>query len=774
MARFRGLPLDHPEGHADHPRGVLMSRKSEWRRRGRLSAGGVGTRLTSLLLIAALLVTAVEITQARWVLAAGNYGSAVAADLPVGYWRLDEASGTTAADFSGTHTNPLTYAGGYTLATNPGAISGDADSAIALNGTTGAVTAAKTPTAVTTNWSLEAWVNPSTLPQAGMVAYNGQENLNGYGFAIGTSALASGSHLIGVVGGVGTFDSGYSIAAPITWYHVFMTRDTTTIRLYVNGVVQGTTSTLVPVAPGARFSLGAAYTSTPTQVYPLSGSVDEGASYNTLLSAGRIQAHFIEGGSATSGYGNWVTSSPAGPPTTRFEPAMGWDAGHSKVVLFGGKNSSGTAIQETWTWDGTTWTKLTPATQPPARWGSQLVYDTALAKMVLFGGKSGTTALQDTWTWDGTTWASVTAATKPSARLEYGLSYDAANSVVVLFGGTTRSAALPDTYTFQGTNWTLKAPSAKPSIRSGVAMAYDDSTSNTVLSGGVSGSTYSAETWTWDGTNWTLKSPTAAPSLRANSGLAYNPVTGTEVLVGGVNGSSYFGDSWTWDGTNWSLQSPGTSPTVRAGAGFTYNGVSGNDVLFGGVSGATYLNDTLAWKTPPAVPTSVTAVAGNAQATISWTAPATGGSAITGYTVVPYAGTTPGTASNPSASPTTVTGLTNGTAYTFKVLAKNVIGNGPVGVSNAVTPAQLAGAPTAVIATPGNGQASVSWTAPANGGSPITAYKVNPFIGGTPGTVVTVSGHPPVTNPTLPSLVNGNTSTFQVYAVDALRTGPAG
>ncbi len=57
-----------------------MSRKSEWRRRGRLSAGGVGTRLTSLLLIAALLVTAVEITQARWVLAAGNYGSAVAAD----------------------------------------------------------------------------------------------------------------------------------------------------------------------------------------------------------------------------------------------------------------------------------------------------------------------------------------------------------------------------------------------------------------------------------------------------------------------------------------------------------------------------------------------------------------------------------------------------------------------------------------------------------------------------------------------------------------------
>ena len=754
------------------------------RKRVRLSRRLIGSssipvRLISLVALAAILSTMLQVTGIKGVWAAGNYAAAVAADAPAGYWRLDEASGTTAADASGTHTNPLTYQGGYTLGISPGGINGDADPAVTLNGTTGAVTATKAPTAGTTNWSLEAWVSPSTLPQAAVVAYNGQENSNGYGFAIGTSSLTSGSHLIGVVGGVGTFDSGFNFGAPNTWYHVVMTRDTSTIRFYVNGVLQVPTSALVPLAPGARFSLGSAFTTTSAQVYPLAGSVDEGASYNTLLSGGRIQAHFTEGGSATSGYGNWATASPTGPPTARFEPAMGWDAGHSKVVLFGGKNSSGTAIQETWTWDGTTWTKLTPATQPSARWGAKLVYDTALGKMVLFGGKAGTKALNDTWTWNGTTWALVSPTTIPSTRLEYGLSYDVANGVVVLFGGTTGSAALQDTYTFNGTNWTLKAPTAKPSIRSQVAMAYNDAANNTVLFGGVNGTTYNAETWTWDGTNWTQRalSPAPAPSLRANSGLAYNPVTSSEVLVGGVNGSSYFGDAWTWDGTNWSLQSPSTSPTVRAGAGFAYNGVSGNDALFGGLSGATYLNDTLAWNTPPAAPTGISAIAGNAQATISWTAPAIGGSAITGYTLVPYIGSRPGTASNASSSPATITGLTNGTTYTVRVFAKNAVGNGPVATSPAVTPATVPTVPTSVATNPGNQQATLNWQPPAsNGGSAVTGYTAQIGTGTCPLVTAqqTQTLGAAVTTATFstPALINGQQYCAQVFASNAVGSGP--
>ena len=52
------------------------------------------------------------------------------------------------------------------------------------------------------------------------------------------------------------------------------------------------------------------------------------------------------------------------------------------------------------------------------------------------------------------------------------------------------------------------------------------------------------------------------------------------------------------------------------------------------------------------------------------------------------------------------------------------------------------GAPTGVSATAGNGSATVSWTAPDNGGSAITSYTVTPYIGSAAQTPVTVTGEP--------------------------------
>lgn len=88
----------------------------------------------------------------------------------------------------------------------------------------------------------------------------------------------------------------------------------------------------------------------------------------------------------------------------------------------------------------------------------------------------------------------------------------------------------------------------------------------------------------------------------------------------------------------------------------------------------------------PGAPTSVSAVGGNAQATVSFTAPASnGGATITSYTVTSSPSNI--TASG-SASPITVTGLTNGTPYTFTVTATNTAGTGSASASsNSVTPA---------------------------------------------------------------------------------------
>ena len=87
-------------------------------------------------------------------------------------------------------------------------------------------------------------------------------------------------------------------------------------------------------------------------------------------------------------------------------------------------------------------------------------------------------------------------------------------------------------------------------------------------------------------------------------------------------------------------------------------------------------------------------------------------------------------------------------------------------------PATAPGAPSAVTAAAGNGSASVSWTAPSDGGSPITSYSVTPYAGGVAQTATTVSGNPPSTAATVTGLTNGTSYTFTVKAANAVGTGP--
>ncbi|WP_397609019.1 Ig-like domain-containing protein [Shewanella algae] len=87
----------------------------------------------------------------------------------------------------------------------------------------------------------------------------------------------------------------------------------------------------------------------------------------------------------------------------------------------------------------------------------------------------------------------------------------------------------------------------------------------------------------------------------------------------------------------------------------------------------------------PGAPTSVSAVASDASATVSFSAPAsTGGAAISSYTVTSSPG---GFTASGTASPLTVSGLSNGTDYSFIVSASNIAGTGPASSpSNTVTP----------------------------------------------------------------------------------------
>ena len=176
--------------------------------------------------------------------------------------------------------------------------------------------------------------------------------------------------------------------------------------------------------------------------------------------------------------------------------------------------------------------------------------------------------------------------------------------------------------------------------------------------------------------------------------------------------------------------------------------------------------------TAPGAPMNVTAAAGNVLADVTFSPPASnGGRAITGYTVTsnPPGGTDSNAGSTKLSH--TVTGLTNGTAYTFSVQAANVAGTGPVSASsNSVTPLTVPGAPMNVAATAGNVLANVTFSPPAsNGGSAITGYTVtsNP-----PGGTDSNAGSTELSH-TIAGLTNGTAYTFSVEAANVAGTGPA-
>ena len=169
--------------------------------------------------------------------------------------------------------------------------------------------------------------------------------------------------------------------------------------------------------------------------------------------------------------------------------------------------------------------------------------------------------------------------------------------------------------------------------------------------------------------------------------------------------------------------------------------------------------------TVPGPPTGITVVSAPERAEVSWTAPvATGGTAITGYTVtsIPDGRTCTG-----AATTCTVTGLTNGTAYTFTVIATNTVGPGSASAPFApMTPATAPGPPGNVQAISGNGYATVTWAAPDTGGAAITAYTVTASPGGQ--TCTSASG--PL-QCVVTGLTNGVTYTFAVSGANAAGTG---
>ncbi len=178
--------------------------------------------------------------------------------------------------------------------------------------------------------------------------------------------------------------------------------------------------------------------------------------------------------------------------------------------------------------------------------------------------------------------------------------------------------------------------------------------------------------------------------------------------------------------------------------------------------------------TTPSAPTGLTTARGNAQMTLAWSAPtSSGGNAITGYKV--YRGTTSGGEVFLVLLGNTLsyvdTGLINGQIYFYKVSAVNGVGESALSNEASATPATVPTTPQILVATAGNSQVALTWSAPSSeGGSAVIGYKV--YQGTSSGGEALLATLGNVLVYTSTGLANGQTYYFKVSASNAVGEGP--
>ena len=249
-------------------------------------------------------------------------------------------------------------------------------------------------------------------------------------------------------------------------------------------------------------------------------------------------------------------------------------------------------------------------------------------------------------------------------------------------------------------------------------------------------------------------------------------------------GSNNFETTWT------DIPSSGASTTSYTVTGLT-NGTAYrfkvravNSVGNGAASPASDAVIPTPAATAPLAPTKPGVTGGHASVALTWTSGGDGGSAITKWQYVKKVGSnnfettwTDIPSSGASTTSYTVTGLTNGIAYRFKVRAVNSVGNGPASpASDAVTPAATAPlAPTKPTVAGGHASVALTWSSGGDGGSAITKWQYQQKADtGSYGSWMNIPGSgPATTSHTVTGLSNDTTYQFRVRAVNAHGPGAA-
>lgn len=226
-----------------------------------------------------------------------EYSAVILADGPVGYWRHEDSSGNLVDSSGNGHT--LTAVGSLTYS-----LDGQVDNAIDYStggGDRAEITDAASASAFdfADDLTIECWVFPigAQQSQAAILSKNdasGGVATNNYDF----SWQAGGTRPrmgVNVDPNVNFFALATSTPAACTWFHLVGTREGTSLRIYLDGILEA--STTIPASAltdtNRNLTLGAFHNGSFNLGH--NGRLDEVAVYASALSSARVAAHFNAG-----------------------------------------------------------------------------------------------------------------------------------------------------------------------------------------------------------------------------------------------------------------------------------------------------------------------------------------------------------------------------------------------------------------------------------------------------------------------------------------------